>query len=133
MEAEYRKLGIPTVVDRVIQQAISQQLQPLFEPLFSEGSYGYRPGRSAQQAIQSVKAYAEQGYGYAVEIDLSKYFDTLNHELLMNLLRKQIHDKRVTDLISISKAVSWKTEYDAKPKKDHHKAARYRRCWPIFI
>ncbi|WCF06897.1 group II intron reverse transcriptase/maturase [Paenibacillus thiaminolyticus] len=94
-----RKLGIPTVVDRIIQQAIAQQLQPLFEPLFSEGSYGYRPGRSAQQAIRKVKAYAEQGYGYAVEIDLSKYFDRLNHELLMNLLRKQIQDKRVTDLI----------------------------------
>ncbi|AQT85589.1 Group II intron-encoded protein LtrA [Paenibacillus larvae subsp. larvae] len=94
-----RKLGIPTVVDRIIQQAIAQQLQPLFELLFSDGSYGYRPGRSAQQAIRQVKAYAEQGYGYAVEIDLSKYFDTLNHELLMNLLRKQIHDRRVTDLI----------------------------------
>ncbi|GAK40820.1 group II intron reverse transcriptase/maturase [Paenibacillus urinalis] len=94
-----RKLGIPTVIDRVIQQAISQQLQPLFEPLFAEGSYGYRPGRSAQQAIRKVKEYAEQGYDYAVEIDLSKYFDTLNHELLMNLLRKQIQDKRVTDLI----------------------------------
>jgi group II intron reverse transcriptase/maturase len=94
-----RKLGIPTVVDRVIQQAIAQQLHPLFEPLFSEGSYGYRPKRSAQQAIRKVKEYAEKGYGYAVEIDLSKYFDTLNHELLMNLLRKQIHDKRVTDLI----------------------------------
>lgn len=77
-----RKLGIPTVVDRIIQQAIAQQLQPLFEPLFSEGSYGYRPGRSAQQAIRKVKAYAEQGYGHAVEIDLSKYFDTLNHEFL---------------------------------------------------
>lgn len=94
-----RKLGIPTVVDRVIQQAIAQQLQPMFEPLFSEGSYGYRPGRSAQQAIRKVKEYAQQGYGYAVEIDLSKYFDTLNHELLMNLLRKQIQDKRVTELI----------------------------------
>ncbi|MFD2701307.1 group II intron reverse transcriptase/maturase [Paenibacillus shunpengii] len=94
-----RKLGIPTVIDRVIQQAISQQLQPLFEPLFAEGSYGYRPGRSAQQAIRKVKEYAEQGYDYAVEIDLSKYFDTLNHELLMNLLRKQMQDKRVTDLI----------------------------------
>lgn len=94
-----RKLGIPTVVDRVIQQAIAQQLQPLFEPRFSEGSYGYRPGRSAQQAIRKVKEYAQQGYGYAVEIDLSKYFDTLNHELLMNLLRKQIQDKRVTELI----------------------------------
>lgn len=94
-----RKLGIPTVVDRVIQQAIAQQLQPIFEPLFSDGSYGYRPGRSAQQAIRKVKAYAEQGYGQAVEIDLSKYFDTLNHELLLNLLRKQIQDKRVIDLI----------------------------------
>ncbi|MNW45035.1 Group II intron-encoded protein LtrA [compost metagenome] len=94
-----RKLGIPTVVDRVIQQAIAQQLHPLFEPLFSEGSYGYRPGRSAQQAIRKVKEYAQQGYAHAVEIDLSKYFDTLNHELLMNLLRKQIQDRRVTDLI----------------------------------
>ncbi|CAM4210966.1 group II intron reverse transcriptase/maturase [Paenibacillus typhae] len=94
-----RKLGIPTVIDRVIQQAISQQLQPLFEPLFSDGSYGYRPGRSAQQAIRKVKEYAQQGYSHAVEIDLSKYFDTLNHELLMNLLRKQIPDHRVTDLI----------------------------------
>ncbi|WP_434748027.1 group II intron reverse transcriptase/maturase [Paenibacillus amylolyticus] len=94
-----RKLGIPTVVDRVIQQAIAQQLQPLFEPLFSDGSYGYRPGRSAQQVIRKVKAYAEQGYGHAVEIDLSKYFDTLNHELLLNLLRKRIPDKRVIDLI----------------------------------
>ncbi|QWU13764.1 group II intron reverse transcriptase/maturase [Paenibacillus sophorae] len=94
-----RKLGIPTVVDRVIQQAIAQQLQPLFEPLFSDGSYGYRPGRSAQQAIRKVKDYAQQGYGHAVEIDLSKYFDTLNHELLMNLLRKQIQNKRVTELI----------------------------------
>lgn len=94
-----RKLGIPTVVDRVIQQAIAQQLHPSFEPLFSDGSYGYRPKRSAQQAIRKVKGYAEQGYSHAVEIDLSKYFDTLNHELLMNLLRKQIQDKRVTDLI----------------------------------
>ncbi|CQR56949.1 group II intron reverse transcriptase/maturase [Paenibacillus riograndensis] len=94
-----RKLGIPTVIDRVIQQAISQQLQPLFERLFSDGSYGYRPERSAQQAIRKVREYAQQGYGYAVEIDLSKYFDTLNHELLMNLLRKQIQDHRVTDLI----------------------------------
>lgn len=94
-----RKLGIPTVIDRVIQQAIAQQLQPIFEPLFSDVSYGYRPKRSAQQAILKVKGYARQGYTHAVEVDLSKYFDTLNHELLMNLLRKQIHDKRVTDLI----------------------------------
>ena len=94
-----RKLGIPTVVDRIIQQAIAQQLQPIYEPLFSEASYGYRPRRSGQQAVCQVKKYAEQGYTYAVEVDLSKYFDTLNHELLMELLRKQIRDKRVTGLI----------------------------------
>ena len=94
-----RKLGIPTVIDRIIQQAIAQQLVPIYEPLFSEDSYGYRPNRSAQQAIQKVKWYAEQGYTIAVLVDLSKYFDTLNHELLMNLLRKNIYDKRVTELI----------------------------------
>ena len=94
-----RKLGIPTVIDRIIQQAIAQKLQLIFEPLFSDGSYGYRPRRSAQQAIQKVKNYAKQGYTHAVEIDLSKYFDTLNHELLLNLLRRHIHDKRVIELI----------------------------------
>jgi group II intron reverse transcriptase/maturase len=94
-----RKLGIPTVIDRIIQQAIAQQLTPIFEPLFSDGSYGYRSGRSAKQAIQKVKEYAEQGYTQAVLIDLSKYFDTLNHELLMNMVREEVHDKRVTDLI----------------------------------
>ena len=94
-----RKLGIPTVIDRIIQQAIAQQLVPIYEPLFSEDSYGYRPNRSAQQAIQKVKWYAEQGYTSAVLVDLSKYFDTLNHELLMNLLRKNIRDKRVIELI----------------------------------
>ena len=94
-----RKLGIPTVVDRIIQQAIAQQLTPVYEPLFSDGSYGYRPGRSAQMAIQKVKEYAEQGYTTAVLIDLSKYFDTLNHDLLMNMVREDVHDKRVIELI----------------------------------
>ena len=94
-----RKLGIPTVVDRVIQQAIAQKLQNIWEPLFSDSSYGYRPKRSAGQAIQKVKEYAEEGYRYAVSVDLSKYFDTLNHELLMNLLHKQIQDMRVLSLI----------------------------------
>ena len=94
-----RQLGIPTVIDRIIQQAIAQQLVPIYEPLFSENSYGYRPNRSAQQAIQKVKRYAEQGYTSAVLVDLSKYFDTLNHELLMNLLRKNIRDKRVIELV----------------------------------
>ena len=94
-----RQLGIPTVIDRVIQHAIAQQLTPIFEPKFIDGSYGYRPNRSAQQAIRKVKEYAEEGYTTAVEIDLSKYFDTLNHELLMNMVREEVRDKRVTDLI----------------------------------
>ena len=81
-----RKLGIPTVIDRTIQQAITQQLVPIYEPLFADGSFGYRPGRSAKDAILKVKEYAEEGYTYAVSLDLSKYFDTLNHEILINLL-----------------------------------------------
>ena len=94
-----RQLGIPTVIDRIIQQAIAQKLVPIYESLFGEGSYGYRPGRSAKQAIEKVKEYADKGYTAAVLVDLSKYFDTLNHELLMNLLRKNVHDKRVIELI----------------------------------
>ena len=94
-----RKLGIPTVVDRTLQQAITQQLVPIYEPLFAEGSYGYRPNRSAKDAILKVKEYAEQGYTFAVVLDLSKYFDTLNHEILINLLRKNIKDERVVQLI----------------------------------
>ena len=94
-----RKLGIPTVIDRIIQQAIAQVLIPIYEPKFSDGSYGYRPQRSAKDAILKVKKWADEGYKYAVCLDLSKYFDTLNHELLMNMLRQDIKDKRLTDLI----------------------------------
>lgn len=94
-----RKLGIPTVKDRIVQQAIAQQLIPLYEPKFSEGSYGYRPGRSAQDAIFKIRGYADEGYEWAVQLDLSKYFDTLNHEKLLNLLRETIKDERVIQLI----------------------------------
>ena len=93
-----RKLGIPTVTDRIIQQAMAQQLMPIFEPLFSEDSFGYRPGRSAKDAISRIKEYAEQGYTRAVVLDLSKYFDTLNHTVLLNLLRQQIKDERVIQM-----------------------------------
>ena len=94
-----RKLGIPSVKDRVVQQAIAQRLMPIYEPLFAEGSYGYRPGRSAQDAIYKIRGYAEDGYEWAVLLDLSKYFDTLNHEKLLNLLRKEIKDERVIQLV----------------------------------
>ncbi len=94
-----RQLGIPTVIDRVIQQAIAQILIPIYEPQFSDASYGYRPGRNAKQAIRKVKKYAEEGYTHAVLVDLSKYFDTIGHDMLLNLLRQTIKDERVIKLI----------------------------------
>lgn len=94
-----RKLGIPTVIDRIIQQAITQKLMPIYEPQFAEGSYGYRPQRSAQAAILKVKELAEEGYTHAVLLDLSKYFDTINHQILLNQLRKSIKDERVIQII----------------------------------
>lgn len=94
-----RKPGIPTVIDRTIQQAMTQQLTPTYEPLFSDNSLGYRPRRGAKDAIQKIKEYAEQGYTQAVVLDLSKYFDTLKHTILLNLLRKEIKDERVIQMI----------------------------------
>ena len=88
-----------STMDRTLQQAIMQQLVPIYEPLFADGSFGYRPNRSAKEAVLKVKEYAEQGYTYAVVLDLSKYFDTINHEILINLLRKNIKDERVVQLI----------------------------------
>ena len=94
-----RKLGIPTVIDRTIQQAMAQQIMPIYEPLFSDGSFGYRPGRSAKDAIRKIKEYVEQGYTRAVVLDLSNYFDTIGHVKLLNLLRQNVKDERVIQLI----------------------------------
>jgi RNA-directed DNA polymerase len=94
-----RLLGVPAVMDRMMQQAVSQALSPIFEEEFSETSYGFRPGRSAHQAIRKAQEYYNQGNTRAVDIDLSKYFDTINHELLMAMLRAKISDKRVLSLI----------------------------------
>ena len=95
-----RKLGIPTVKKTGCATAIARQLIPLYEPKFSEGSYGYRPGKeSAQDAIFKIRGYADEGYEWAVQLDLSKYFDTLNHEKLLNLLRETVKDEQVIQLI----------------------------------
>ena len=94
-----RLLGIPTVTDRVVQQAIAQVLTPIFDPTFSESSFGFRPGRNAHQAIRQVQATVKDGRRIAVDLDLAKFFDTVNHDVLMNLLRRNIADKRLLCLI----------------------------------
>lgn len=94
-----RLLGIPTVVDRVMQQAIAQVLSPIFEVQFSANSYGFRPGRDAKQAVLKCKEYIEAGYTWTVDIDIAKYFDTVNHDKLMRLLVGSIEDGRVLSLI----------------------------------
>ncbi|MCP3683213.1 MAG: group II intron reverse transcriptase/maturase, partial [bacterium] len=94
-----RLLGIPTVLDRVIQQAIAQVLSPIYEKEFSENSYGFRANRSAHQAVKKSKEYIEAGNAWAVDIDLAKYFDTVNHDKLMRILSGRIKDGRVLSLI----------------------------------
>jgi len=98
-EGGVRLLGIPTVVDRVIQQATAQVLTPIYERKFSDSSYGFRPGRSAHDAINQSRIYINEGYTWAVDIDLAKYFDTVNHDKLMRLISHDVKDGRVISLI----------------------------------
>jgi RNA-directed DNA polymerase len=94
-----RQLGIPTVTDRLIQEAILQVIQPLWEKEFHDSSYGFRPRRNAHQAVRRAQGYIREGYGYVVDIDLEKYFDTVNHDKLMVFVGRKIKDKRVMKLI----------------------------------
>ena len=87
------------MLDRIIQQAISQVMNPIFDPHFSESSCGFRPGRSAHDGVKQIKQYIRQGYKVAVDMDLSKFFDTVNHDVLMNRVSRRIEDKRVLKLI----------------------------------
>ena len=95
-----RQLGIPTVQDRVIQQAIQQVLREVYEPSFSENSYGYRVGRSGHDAVRAARAHIEAGYKWVVDIDLEKFFDTVNHDRLMARMKQEIGDKRVLKLVN---------------------------------
>ena len=90
-----RQLGIPTVVDRLIQQALHQVLSPIFEPEFSESSYGFRPGRSAHQAVRQARGYVAEGRRWVADLDLEKFFDRVNHDVLLSRLARKISDKRV--------------------------------------
>jgi RNA-directed DNA polymerase len=94
-----RELGIPTVVDRLIQQALLQVLQPLLDPTFSEHSYGFRPGRRAHDAVLAAQALAQSGRRVVVDVDLEKFFDRVNHDILIDRLQKRIDDARVIRLI----------------------------------
>lgn len=94
-----RKLGIPTVLDRFVQQAVQQVLQKQWDPTFSEHSYGFRPGRSAKQAVAQAQQYIAEGYGWCVDLDLEKFFDQVDHDKLMGAIAKRVEDKRLLKLI----------------------------------
>ncbi len=94
-----RMLGIPTAVDRFIQQALLQALSPIFDPGFSPSSYGFRPGRSAHLAVSAARKHIEAGYRWVVDMDLEKFFDRVNHDILMSRVSRQVKDKRVLKLI----------------------------------
>ncbi len=94
-----RPLGIPIVLDRLIQQAIHQAISPLFEEGFSNSSYGYRPGKSAQQAVEQARQFVAQGRRWVVDIDLEKFFDRVNHDILMDRVGHKVTDRRITQLI----------------------------------
>ena len=94
-----RKLGIPTVIDRVIQQAIAQQLSIIYEPIFSENSYGFRPNRSCHDAIIRAKEIMNNGYKWVVDLDLEKFFDTVNQDLLISIIRRTVNEDKVVSLI----------------------------------
>jgi RNA-directed DNA polymerase len=94
-----RPLGIPVILDRIVQQALLNWLGPIYDATFSDVSYGFRPGRSALDAVEAVKGYLSQGYRYVVEVDIEQYFDTVSHELLLEKLREEVVDSSVLNLI----------------------------------
>ena len=124
-----RNLGIPTVIDRVIQQAILLRLQPLWDPTFSEHSYGFRPGRSAHQAVVQAQAHIIEGYRFVVDIDLAKFFDRVNHDRLMAAVAARVTDRRLLRLIrSYLTAVCSTTGCLRTVGRGPRKAARSRPC-----
>ncbi len=97
-EGGVRQLGIPTVQDRLIQQALHQELSALFEATFSDHSYGFRPGRSAHAAVEAARGYVEAGYGWVVDIDLERFFDTVHHDRLMARMKRKCFEMRLRKL-----------------------------------
>lgn len=96
-----RQLGIPTVIDRMLQQALHQILNPYFDPFFSDHSYGFRKGRNPQQAVIAARDFQREGKRYVVDIDLSKFFDRVNHDLLIAQIKRKIKDRRIWQLVDL--------------------------------
>src|SRR5207248_4943284 len=133
-----RTLGIPTVVDRLIEQGLHQVLSPIFEPDFSESSYGFRPNRSAQQAVVKAREYVREGRRWVVDIDLEKFFDRVNHDIMMSRLARRIKDKRVLRLIRRYLQAGMMSnilldELDKELERRGHKFCRYADDCNIYV
>ena len=124
-----RPLGIPTVLDRFIQQAVMQVLQADWDGTFSETSFGFRPGRSAHQAVERAQAYIASGHAVVVDIDLEKFFERVNHDILMGLVAKRVADKRLLKLIrGFLNAGVMEGGWSVRRRRVRRKAVRSRRC-----
>jgi RNA-directed DNA polymerase len=122
------KLGVPCVVDRLIQQAVLQVLQKRWDPTFSEHSYGFRPGRSAHQAVAQAQAYVVEGFSTVVGLDLEKFFDRVNHNALMARVAARVADRRVLKLIGgVSMPGCWRMVWYVRWTRARRRAARFRR------
>ena len=127
-----RPLGIPTVVDRVVQQSAPQVLSKLYEPVFSDHSYGFRPNRSCHKAIGKVLEFLNEGYEWVVDFDIEKYFDTVNHDKLISIFREQVNDSSTLHLIrSFLKAGVLEDGLVHAPQRESLQAAAYLQSFPI--
>ena len=127
-----RPLGIPSVVDRVVQQSAAQVLSKLYEPVFSDHSYGFRPNRSCHKAMEKVLGYLNEGYEWVVDFDIEKYFDTVNHDKLISIFREQVNDSSTLHLIrSFLKSGVLEDGLVHAPQRESLKAAAYLQSFPI--
>lgn len=126
-----RPLGIPTVVDRVVQQMVAQILSIGYERYFSDHSYGFRPNRSSHQAMMGTLEYLNEGYEWVIDLDIEKYFDTVNHDKLISILRERMNDAKTRRLIR--QFLRSGVMEDGLVSPSHDKGARFRPSYPMSI